>query len=133
MEKSPYSRRGGLSGKGQRARGKRGFGRPAAFGTRLHLEGDKVRKDETEMTEEELEQAQENARKYGRRDLGSNAHRYDEPEETEKAGSHVSPVSVVAKLIAEFVHDAIRWRGGRGTGTRNRFIQVSREAAVSAR
>ncbi|KAG8941409.1 hypothetical protein FRC04_004202 [Tulasnella sp. 424] len=85
MEKSPYSRRGGLSGKGQRARGKRGFGRPAAFGTRLYLEGDKVRKDETEMTEEELEQAQEDARKYGRRDLGSNAHRYDEPEETEKA------------------------------------------------
>ncbi|KAG8924451.1 hypothetical protein FRC01_011496, partial [Tulasnella sp. 417] len=85
MEKSPYSRRGGLKGKAQRARGKRGFGRPAAFGTRLYLEGDKVRRDETEMTEEELEQAQENARKYSRRELGSNAHRYEEPEPAEKA------------------------------------------------
>ncbi|KAG8997941.1 hypothetical protein FRB90_012404 [Tulasnella sp. 427] len=85
MEKTPYSRRGGFTGKAQRARGKRGFGKPAAFGTRLYLEGDKVRKDETEMTEEELEQAQENARKYSRRELGSNAHRYEEPEEVEKA------------------------------------------------
>ncbi|KAF8063954.1 hypothetical protein FPV67DRAFT_194690 [Lyophyllum atratum] len=65
--------RGGL-GKYLRARGRgRGRGRPAEFGKRLLLE------DEQEEEEEE-EEAAERAAKYSRRQLGTNADRYAEPE-----------------------------------------------------
>ena len=57
-----------------RARGRgRGRGRPAEFSKRLLLE------DEEEVEVDEEEQAAL-AQKYGRRDLGSNADRYAEPE-----------------------------------------------------
>ncbi|KAI0696375.1 hypothetical protein C8T65DRAFT_663737 [Cerioporus squamosus] len=65
--------RGGL-GKYLRARGRgRGRGRPAEWGKRLVLEGE----EEAEMDEEEREEFE---RKYARRQLGSNADRYVEPE-----------------------------------------------------
>ncbi|KAF5378613.1 hypothetical protein D9615_007180 [Tricholomella constricta] len=65
--------RGGL-GKYLRARGRgRGRGRPAEFGQRLLLEGEV---DE----EEDEEEATERAAKYSRRQLGTNADRYVEPE-----------------------------------------------------
>ncbi|KAG6853105.1 hypothetical protein C0991_006871 [Blastosporella zonata] len=65
--------RGGL-GKYLRARGRgRGRGRPAEFGTRLILEGEQ----EEELDEEE---AAERTAKYSRRQLGTNADRYVEPE-----------------------------------------------------
>ncbi|KAF7795774.1 hypothetical protein EIP86_006941 [Pleurotus ostreatoroseus] len=65
--------RGGL-GKYLRARGRgRGRGRPAEFGRRLVLEGEQ----EVELTEEE---AKDLEKKYARRQLGSNADRYVEPE-----------------------------------------------------
>lgn len=65
--------RGGL-GKYLRARGRgRGAGRPAVFGTRLVLEGEEV----TELDEEEQRELEQ---KYARRQLGSNADRYAEPE-----------------------------------------------------
>lgn len=66
--------RGGL-GKYLRARGRgRGFGKPAEFGKRLVLEGEEVDEEEDE------EAAAERARKFSRRQLGSNADRYVEPE-----------------------------------------------------
>lgn len=65
--------RGGL-GKYLRARGRgRGQGRPAAFGERLLLEGEG-------NEEEEEEEAAERTVKYSRRQLGTNADRYIEPE-----------------------------------------------------
>ncbi|KAI6111894.1 hypothetical protein EDD17DRAFT_406174 [Pisolithus thermaeus] len=65
--------RGGL-GKYLRARGRgRGYGRPAEFTKRLVLEGE----EEAELDPEEVE---ERRRKYGKRQLGSNADRYVEPE-----------------------------------------------------
>jgi hypothetical protein len=64
--------RGGL-GKYLRARGRGGRGRPAEFTTRLVLEGEKPE----EETEEEVA---ERNRKFSRRELGSNADRYLEPE-----------------------------------------------------
>ncbi|KAG6910460.1 hypothetical protein DXG01_010385 [Tephrocybe rancida] len=65
--------RGGL-GKYLRARGRgRGRGRPAEFGTRLVLEGEQ----EEELDEEE---AADRAAKFSRRQLGTNADRYVEPE-----------------------------------------------------
>ncbi|KAG6326791.1 hypothetical protein ID866_12298 [Astraeus odoratus] len=65
--------RGGL-GKHLRARGRgRGYGRPAEFTKRLVLEGE-------EKVELDPEEAEELQRKYGRRQLGSNADRYVEPE-----------------------------------------------------
>ncbi|KAG6843908.1 hypothetical protein H0H87_011860 [Tephrocybe sp. NHM501043] len=65
--------RGGL-GKYLRARGRgRGRGRPAEFGNRLVLEAEQ----EEELNEEE---AAERAAKYSRRQLGTNADRYVEPE-----------------------------------------------------
>ncbi|KAG6328747.1 hypothetical protein ID866_10341 [Astraeus odoratus] len=65
--------RGGL-GKYLRARGRgRGYGRPAEFTKRLVLEGE-------EQVELDPEEAEELQRKYGRRQLGSNADRYVEPE-----------------------------------------------------
>jgi hypothetical protein len=64
--------RGGL-GKYLRARGRGGRGRPAEFSTRLVLEGEKL-EEETE------EETAERSRKFSRRELGSNADRYLEPE-----------------------------------------------------
>ncbi|KAG5650236.1 hypothetical protein H0H81_000211 [Sphagnurus paluster] len=65
--------RGGL-GKYLRARGRgRGRGRPAEFGTRLLLEGEAGE-------EEDEEAAAERVAKYSRRQLGTNADRYVEPE-----------------------------------------------------
>ncbi|KAI0702572.1 hypothetical protein C8Q76DRAFT_227354 [Earliella scabrosa] len=65
--------RGGL-GKYLRARGRgRGRGRPAEFGKRLVLEDE----EEVELDEEEQKEFE---RKYARRQLGSNADRYVEPE-----------------------------------------------------
>jgi hypothetical protein len=64
--------RGGY-GKFLRARGRRGGGRPAEFRERLVLEGEKPE----EFDEEE---AAEHAAKYSRRQLGTNADRYAEPE-----------------------------------------------------
>ncbi|EPQ55599.1 hypothetical protein GLOTRDRAFT_110955 [Gloeophyllum trabeum ATCC 11539] len=67
--------RGGL-GKYLRARGRgRGRSRPAEFGKRLVLEG-----EEEEELDPDSEEAKEFARKYSRRELGSNADRYVEPE-----------------------------------------------------
>ena len=64
--------RGGL-GKYLRARGRgRGQGRPAIFNERLLLEG--------EGAEEDEEEAAARAAKYSRRQLGTNADRYVEPE-----------------------------------------------------
>ncbi|KAI5992350.1 hypothetical protein F5J12DRAFT_726956 [Pisolithus orientalis] len=65
--------RGGL-GKYLRARGRgRGYGRPAEFSKRLVLEGE----EEVELDPEE---AEEQRRRYGKRQLASNADRYVEPE-----------------------------------------------------
>lgn len=67
--------RGGL-GKYLRARGRgRGGGRPAEFHKRLVLED-----EETVELEPDSEEAKELASKYARRQLGSNADRYAEPE-----------------------------------------------------
>lgn len=67
--------RGGL-GKYLRARGRRGYGRPAEFSKRVLLEGEGAPADD----EEAQQIAAENAIKYSRRQLASNADRYDEPE-----------------------------------------------------
>lgn len=65
--------RGGL-GKYLRARGRgRGRGRPAEWGNRLVLEGEQ----QEEFDEEEQKELES---KYERRQLGSNADRYAEPE-----------------------------------------------------
>jgi len=65
--------RGGL-GKYLRARGRgRGQGRPAIFNERLLLEGEGVE-------EEDEEEAAARAARYSRRQLGTNADRYAEPE-----------------------------------------------------
>ncbi|KAG6872301.1 hypothetical protein C0995_011111 [Termitomyces sp. Mi166 len=76
------SNRGGL-GKYLRARGRGGRGRPAEFVTRLVLEGEQ----EEELDEEE---AAERAAKYARRNLGTNADRYVEPEP--ELGSDGEPI-----------------------------------------
>lgn len=69
------SNRGGL-GKYLRARGRsRGFGRPAEFSKRLLLEGEGPQDED-----EDDESAAERAAKYSRRQLGTNADRYAEPE-----------------------------------------------------
>ncbi|KAF7365844.1 hypothetical protein MVEN_00458600 [Mycena venus] len=69
--------RGGL-GKYLRARGRGGRGRPAEFGTRLLLEGEGPNPEEDD--EEAAERAAELAQKFSRRQLGTNADRYVEPE-----------------------------------------------------
>ncbi|KAJ7576939.1 hypothetical protein C8J56DRAFT_971988 [Mycena floridula] len=65
--------RGGL-GKYLRAKGRRGTGRPAEFSQRLLLDGE----GPTENNEEDEESAAEHARKFSRRQLGTNADRYEE-------------------------------------------------------
>ena len=81
--------RGGL-GKYLRARGRghRGGGRPAEFGKRLVLEGEEHAEDDPES-----EEAQEEARRYSRRQLGTNADRYkeEEPELDSDGASRSSP------------------------------------------
>lgn len=70
-----HKSRGGL-GKYLRARGRgrgRGLGRPAVFSERLLLEGEQA----AELDEEEAEELQQ---KFSRRQLGTNADRYVEPE-----------------------------------------------------
>ncbi len=76
--------RGGL-GKYLRARGRgRGRGRPAEFGRRLVLEDE----EDVELEEEE---AKELEQKYSRRQLGTNADRYVEPEpELDSEGTYQS-------------------------------------------
>src|ERR1700733_7330933 len=67
--------RGGL-GKYLRARGRgRGRGRPAEFGQRLVLEEEEVIEIDPDSAE-----AKEFQQRYSRRQLGSNADRYVEPE-----------------------------------------------------
>jgi hypothetical protein len=84
--------RGGL-GKYLRARGRgQGRGKPAVFTTRLLLEG--------EQLEEETEgEAAERLRKFSKRELGSNADRYIEPEpELDSDGEYLillSPPNVI--------------------------------------
>ncbi|KAF8628560.1 hypothetical protein AX17_005956 [Amanita inopinata Kibby_2008] len=77
--------RGGL-GKYLRARGRRGYGRPAEFSKRLVLEGEAPPEDE----EETEAIAAENAHKYSRRQLTSNADRYEEREP--ELGSDGEPI-----------------------------------------
>ena len=70
--------RGGL-GKYLRARGRGGGrGRPAEFGTRLLLEGEKTLDLDPES--EEAIAAREYQQRFSKRQLGSNADRYAEPE-----------------------------------------------------
>lgn len=64
--------RGGI-GKYLRARGRRGTGRPAEFVTRLNPE------DENDAAEEDSE-AEDQLKKYAKRQIETNAHRYEEPE-----------------------------------------------------
>ncbi|GBE87039.1 predicted protein [Sparassis crispa] len=75
--------RGGL-GKYLRARGRgRGRGRPAEWGHRLVLEGE-------EQTEVDAEEQEEQEKRYARRQLGSNADRYVEPQpELDSEGEEV--------------------------------------------
>lgn len=81
--------RGGL-GKYLRARGRGGRGRPAEFSKRLVLEGEA----EEELDEEE---AAERAQKYSRRQLGTNADRYVEPEpELGSDGTYLLDLSSVS-------------------------------------
>ena len=79
--------RGGL-GKYLRARGRgRGRGRPAEFHKRLLLEDEQ----EQELDEEEQKEL---ALKYGRRQLGTNADRYAEPEpELDSEGQSIQAIS----------------------------------------
>ncbi|KAF7316524.1 hypothetical protein MIND_00171700 [Mycena indigotica] len=72
-----HKSRGGL-GKYLRARGRgRGYGRPAEFSKRLVLEDEEL---VDPQGEEAAEIAAEMARKFSRRQLGTNADRYVEPE-----------------------------------------------------
>ena len=68
--------RGGL-GKYLRARGRKGTGPPAVWKQRLLLEGEGP---DDEDSEEAREAKEEMARKYSRRQLGSNTERYKEEE-----------------------------------------------------
>ena len=65
--------RGGL-GKYLRARGRRGGGRPAEFGKRLRLE------DEESDDEDDEDDEEHDGNKYAKRQLVTNADRYEEPE-----------------------------------------------------
>ena len=80
---SPSRGRGGSRGRGNRggfgkylrAKGRKGTGRPAEWKPRLLLEGEGP---EDEEDEEAREAREEMTRKYSRRQLGSNADRYEE-------------------------------------------------------
>ncbi|KAF7357123.1 hypothetical protein MSAN_01306400 [Mycena sanguinolenta] len=86
--------RGGL-GKYLRARGRGGGrGRPAEFTRRLLLEGEGP---EDEDDEEAAERAAELAQKYSRRQLGTNADRYVEPEPVlDSDGASIFPCTILA-------------------------------------
>jgi len=64
--------RGGI-GKYLRARGRRGTGRPAEFVTRLNPEDENGAEEEDSGAEDQL-------KKYAKRQIETNAHRYEEPE-----------------------------------------------------
>ncbi|KAF9814626.1 hypothetical protein IEO21_04989 [Rhodonia placenta] len=86
--------RGGL-GKYLRARGRgRGRGRPAEWGQRLVLDG-----EQTELDEEEQRQLEQ---KFARRQLGTNADRYAEPEpELDSEGEEVKEPDVDLSAFLE--------------------------------
>jgi hypothetical protein len=86
--------RGGL-GKYLRARGRgRGLGRPAEFGTRLLMEGEGQDEDE-----EAIMEAAERAKKYSKRQLGTNEDRYVEPEaELDSDGKHFDHHGTLARI-----------------------------------
>lgn len=88
--------RGGL-GKYLRAKGRRGGGRPAEFGKRLLLdgEGSEINPDD----EEAQEAAREEAKKYARRQLGTNADRYKE-EELELDSDGAFMVLVISRRVS---------------------------------
>ncbi|KAG8922795.1 hypothetical protein FRC02_011613 [Tulasnella sp. 418] len=81
---SPPTRSRGRSrggrGKAIRARGRGGRGRAAEFAPRLVLEHEQNLDDE-----EEEERQREIREKYAKRELASNAHRYEDPPEDENA------------------------------------------------
>ena len=97
------SRGRGNRGKNLRARGRRGTGRPAEWKPRLLLEGEGP---EDEDDEEAREARDEMRRKYAKRQLGSNADRYQEEEpELNSDGTcslHSEPIWVF--LIARYWH-----------------------------
>ena len=91
--------RGGL-GKYLRARGRghRGGGRPAVFQERLLLEG------EGPPTEEDEEEAKELAAKFSRRQIGTNADRYEELEpELDSDGEYHGYRSLCARPCCGYV------------------------------
>ncbi|KAJ7085170.1 hypothetical protein B0H15DRAFT_379260 [Mycena belliarum] len=98
--------RGGL-GKYLRARGRGGGrGRPAEFGTRLVLEGEQAAADDDE---EAAAAAAELARKFSRRQLGTNADRYEEPAPALDSDGEpeVEPeVDLAAFLARQRIYDA---------------------------
>ena len=91
---APRGRGGGRGrgnrGKSVRARGRRGTGRPAEWKSRLLLEGEGP---EDEDDEEAREAREEMKRKYARRQLGSNADRYQEEEPELDSEGTCSPQS----------------------------------------
>ncbi|KAG8907615.1 hypothetical protein FRB99_003311 [Tulasnella sp. 403] len=89
----------GRSGRGKalRARGKKSFGRPATFGERLLLPEDKPHggREGKEGEEGSEGEEQNDQARYARRQLVSNAHRYDEPEpETDENGEDIEEPEV---------------------------------------
>jgi hypothetical protein len=93
--------RGGL-GKHLRARGRRGYGRPAEWGKRLVLE------DEEEIEDaEQLEAIREKEIKYARRELSSNVDRYVEEEPV--LDSEGTPTSSSRKRAAKLYFQFLRW------------------------
>lgn len=92
--------RGGL-GKYLRARGRRGYGRPAEFNKRLLLDGEGPPSDD-----DEAEQTAANAIKYSRRQLASNADRYEEPEPELGSDGTCIPSSsdLMAIYLSSFMH-----------------------------
>ena len=74
----------GRTGKALRARGKRGIGRAATFGQRLYLEGAGPLDDEDEEAAAEL------ANRFSKRELESNAHRFEEETPEPEEGEVVS-------------------------------------------
>ncbi|KIY49158.1 hypothetical protein FISHEDRAFT_41945 [Fistulina hepatica ATCC 64428] len=90
--------RGGL-GKYLRARGRgRGIGRPAEFSNRLVLEEEQ---DEISDEEEAAERAAELSRKYGKRQLATNADRYEEPKP--ELDSDEEPVAEAEVELSRFL------------------------------
>ncbi|KIJ27043.1 hypothetical protein M422DRAFT_191466 [Sphaerobolus stellatus SS14] len=86
----PHNTRRPNRGKALRARGRRGA-RPAVFGERLRLDG--------EQSADEEEQA-EIAAKYARRDLDTNAYRYEEPEADENEDAEPEPEVDLSDFLA---------------------------------